>query len=140
MAPPSHTHVHPTSPASQAERAATWLSLACAVHCLVVPVAMSLMPMLGLSGFALSERVETLLTCLVVASALAAIIWGYRRHRDARVVLATTFGLGAYLSGHALEGSVVGLVLAVSGALLLAASSFIGARLAHHCEEATCAG
>lgn len=139
MAPPSRTHVHPTSPASQAERAATWLSLACAVHCLVVPVGMSLMPMVGLSGFALSEGVEAVLTCLVVASAVAGVSWGYRRHRDARIVLATTFGLGGYLLGHALEGSAVGLVLAVSGALLLAASSFVGARLAHQCEEATCA-
>lgn len=140
MAPLPHTHVHSASPASQAERAATWLSLACAVHCLVVPVGMSLMPMVGLSGFTLSEPAEAVLTSLVVASALAAVTWGYRRHRDARIVLATTFGLGSYLLGHALEGSAVGLVLAVGGALLLAASSFVGARLAHQCEEVSCAG
>jgi hypothetical protein len=124
---------------SQAERAATWLSLACAVHCLVLPLAMSVMPMLGASGIAFDHRTELALTVLVVASALLGGVWGYRRHRDARIVLASVSGLVAYLVGHLLEGSWVGVALAVCGGLMLAASSFIGARLAHHCEDAGCA-
>jgi hypothetical protein len=131
-------HVH-GRPASQAERAAAWLSLACAVHCLVVPVAMSVMPLVGASGIALGEGAHTALTLLVVASALLGVAWGYRRHRDLRVVFATGVGLCAYLVGHFLEGSWQGVALAVSGGLLLAASSFLGGRLAHHCDDASCA-
>lgn len=122
------------------ERAATWLSLACAVHCLVVPVAMSVLPLIGAAGIAdLSPAMEHLLTLLVVASATAGGAWGYRRHRDQRVIYATGFGLLAYLVGHSLEGSWPGIALAVSGALVLAASSFLSARLQHACEDARCA-
>jgi hypothetical protein len=109
------------------------------VHCLVLPFAMSVMPMVGASGIAFDHRTELALTVLVVASALLGGFWGYRRHRDTRIVLASAGGLAAYLVGHLLEGWWVGVALSVSGGLMLAASSFIGARLAHHCEDAGCA-
>jgi len=125
---------------SHAERAATWLSLACAVHCLVMPLAISVMPLLGASGVThLGPTAEHAMTLLVVASALAGVVWGYRRHRDVRVVYATLVGLGAYLIGHAFEGSWYGLVIAVLGALTLAASSFSSARMSHaHSHDEAC--
>jgi len=137
---PSPSRSHHAAPASERtlERAATWLSLACAVHCLVMPLAMSVMPLLGASGISdLSPRAELLLSVLVVASAGAGVFWGYRRHRDVRVVIATATGLVAYLVGHLFEDSWPGMALAVLGALVLAASSFLSARLSHvhdaHC-------
>lgn len=138
---PAH-HVHAArSYASHAERAATWLSVACAVHCLVVPVAMSVMPVIGASGLVhFSPAVELLLTLLVVASAVAGVTWGYRRHRDARIVMATGIGLAAYVVGHLHEDSWYGIGLAVGGALVLAGSSLLGARLSHTCADARCAG
>lgn len=135
-----HRHTHAHRPASQAERAAAWLSLACALHCLLVPVTMSVLPLVGAAGFALTERAELALSIGVVGSALLGLFWGYRRHRDLRVVLATLIGLTAYLVGHAYEESWVGLSLAVGGGLVLAGSAFLGGRLAHHCEDAQCAG
>jgi hypothetical protein len=122
------------------ERAATWLSLACAVHCLLMPLAISAMPLLGASGRLadLGPGTEMGLSVLVVASAGAGIIWGYRRHRDARVVLATGAGLLIYLVGHAYEDSWPGMVLAVLGALTLAASSFLSTRLSHVHDAAHC--
>ena len=134
-----HRHTHARRPASQVERAAAWLSLACALHCLLVPVTMSLLPLVGAAGFAVSERTEAMLSIAVVGSALLGLFWGYRRHRDVRVVLATLTGLAAYLVGHAFEGSWVGLSLAVAGGIVLAGSAFLGGRLAHHCEDAQCA-
>jgi len=144
MSSPRAGHVHVTSErrpsASTAERAATWLSLACAVHCLVVPVAMSVMPLLGASGVTdLAPEAELALTLMVVTSAIAGVTWGYRRHRDGRVVLATGVGLAAYLIGHLHEGSWYGLGLGVAGALVLAGSSFLGARLSHACSDPGCA-
>ena len=122
------------------ERAATWLSLACAAHCLIVPVAVTVMPLLGASFASnLSEGVEHALTGLVVASALGGVFWGYRRHRDLKVVLATAAGLVVYLIGHVLEGSITGLTLGVLGALVLASSSFLSARLQHAADDPHCA-
>lgn len=125
---------------SPAERVATWLSLACAVHCLLVPIAVSTLPLLGATGLTeLGSAAELLLTALVVASAIAGASWGYRRHHDLRVVLSAGVGLVAYLLGHLLHGSWYGVALAVGGALMLAASSFVSARLSHICKEPSCA-
>jgi len=133
---------------SRAERAATWLSLACAVHCLLMPIAISVMPLLSASSVThLGPTADNVLTLLVVASALAGLGWGYRRHRDMRVVYATGVGLAAYLLGHApghafgdaLAHSWYGMALAVLGALTLAGSSFLSARLSHACQTASCA-
>ncbi len=117
---------------SHLERVATWLSLACAVHCLVMPIALSALPLLGSSGFTrVGSSADLLLTLLVVASALAGSAWGYRRHRDSRIVIGTGVGLATYLLGHLFERAWYGVGLAVAGALVLAASSFISARLSH---------
>jgi xanthine/uracil permease len=129
-APHSHSH-ESTRDASPIERAASWLSLACAVHCLVMPAALALLPLLGTSSFQLDERIDHMLSALVFVSAIAGAIWGYRRHRDARFFAATALGLVCYLAGHALEPRWYGVAAAILGALVLATSSFLGARLGH---------
>src|SRR4051794_11114313 len=67
----SHGHTHAARAAgtqgvrvsTRAERAATWLSLACAVHCLLMPIAISVMPLLGASGVTnLGPTAEAILT------------------------------------------------------------------------------
>jgi hypothetical protein len=112
-----------------------------------MPIAISVMPLLGASGVTqLGPVAETVLTLLVVASALAGVVWGYRRHRDVRVVYATGLGLAAYVVGHApghafgeaLAHSWYGMALAILGALTLAGSSFLSARLSHACTSAAC--
>ncbi|HEX5656781.1 MAG TPA: MerC domain-containing protein [Polyangiales bacterium] len=129
--------------ASHLERAASWLSLACAVHCLVMPAALALLPVLGATTFQLSEGVDHVLSALVIVSATAGAVWGYRRHHDVRFLIVTAIGLVCYLAGHALEPRWYGVVTAVLGALVLAASSFLGARLGHaavhpHHADASC--
>jgi uncharacterized membrane protein (UPF0136 family) len=128
--PPSHSPEHARD-ASHIERAASWLSLACAVHCLVMPAALALLPVLGASSFELDEGLDFALNALVFVSAIAGTIWGYRRHHDGRFVVATALGLTLYLAGHALEPRWYGVISAVVGALVLAASSFLGARSGH---------
>jgi hypothetical protein len=119
---------------------ATWLSLACAVHCLVFPIALSVLPLYSAAGFfAFGPSTELALTVMVVVSSVAGVAWGYRRHSDARVLYATATGLAVYLAGHTLEPAWFGTALAIVGALTLAASSFASARLSHHVNHASCA-
>lgn len=123
------------------ERAATWLSAACAVHCLLVPVASALVPLVGASGRAsmLDERYEDWLHVLVVGFGLMSLLIGYRRHREARIAAAMGLGLVLYLAGHAVEGAWYGVLVSVVGGLGLAAASFWSARRGHmhqaHCEH-----
>jgi hypothetical protein len=91
----------PARDVTHLERAASWLSLACAVHCLVMPVALALLPVLGASSLALNEDLDHVLTALVLVSASGGAIWGYRRHHDARFLVATAVGLACYLAGTA---------------------------------------
>lgn len=115
------------------ERIATWLSAACAVHCLLVPVASALVPLVGVSTQAsqLDERYEDWLHLLVVAGGLLSLLVGYRRHREARIAAAMALGIALYLVGHAAESAWYGVVISVVGGLGLAAASFWSARRGH---------
>jgi uncharacterized membrane protein YhaH (DUF805 family) len=134
-----HLHVHPEDEFEprRLERAATWLSVACAVHCLVVPLAVTLLPALGASqSLHMSAAAEHILTLLVVLSVSAGAAWGFRRHRDLRIAGFMLLGLIVYLVGHALDGSPYAQSLSVLGALSLAAASFASARLTQTtCEQ-----
>lgn len=126
------------------ERVATWLSAACAVHCLLVPVASALVPLVGVSGHAsrLDGRYEDWLHVLVVAGGLLSLLVGYRRHREARIAAAMGLGIALYLAGHAAEHAWYGVLISVVGGLGLAAASFWSARQGHthgHAHGAHCA-
>jgi hypothetical protein len=124
------------------ERAATWISAACAVHCMLVPVASALVPLVGVGSQAshLNERYEDWLHLLVVAGGLLSLLVGYRRHREARIAAAMGLGIALYLVGHAAEQAWYGMLISVAGGLGLAAASFWSARRGHaHAHGEHCA-
>lgn len=84
----------------------------------------------------MNAGLDRALTTLVVLSVGLATVWGFRRHRDLRIVAAVALGMAVYLWGHALEGTGYGTPVSVLGGLLLGAASFAGARLGHSCEHA----
>ena len=113
---------------SHAERAATWLSLACAVHCLLMPIAIgrhAAARRVGRHASRFYRRVRPDL--LVIVSALLGVTWGYRRHRDtARRVRHRRRPRRLPDGARARRGRVFaeswyGIGLAVLGALTLAA-------------------
>lgn len=129
------TSTHDLEP-RKLERAATWLSLACAVHCLVFPLIGGLLPALGASHLvSAGSGLDTVLTLTVMGSVVASGALGFSRHRDLRVLGSMAAGLVLYLLGHALEGQTLGLALSICGALVLASSSFFSARLSQTCEH-----
>jgi hypothetical protein len=112
------------------ERAATWLSAACALHCLLMPLVMTLLPALGATrAMSMSANLELGLTLFVVLSVSAGTVWGFRRHRDWKLTGAMLAGLGIYLLGHVYHSASFGQALSVLGALALATLSFVSARL-----------
>ena len=132
MSSPAHESTS-TASGRWLERAATWLSAACAVHCLLVPVASALVPLVGVGSQAsrIDDRYEDWLHLLVVAGGLLSLLVGYRRHREARIAAAMGLGIALYLVGHAAEQAWYGVAISVIGGLGLAAASFWSARRGH---------
>jgi hypothetical protein len=125
------------------ERAATWVSLACAVHCLVVPLLAAGLPLVaGVSPALLHHPLlELAFVVTVLGGAGLTAFWGFRSHRDPRVLAVLLAGVMLYVVGHALDGWSAS-VLSIAGALLLAAASFASARLTHthtHTHDESCA-
>jgi hypothetical protein len=113
------------------ERLTGFLSAACAVHCLLTPLVVAALPLVGSSGAALSGGGELLLSALVLISGTATLLLGYRRHRDLRSVALIGGFLLLYLIGHARETTWYGTALSIVAGLGLAAASFWSARLGH---------
>jgi hypothetical protein len=119
------------------ERLTTWLSVACAVHCIVMPLLSGLLPALGATQvLEAGSGLETVLTVLVVVSVGAGGVVGFLRHRDLRVVWGLGAGLAIYLVGHILEQSPIGFAAAILGAAVLAGASIMSARLSQTCDHA----
>jgi hypothetical protein len=114
------------------ERAATWVSVACALHCLLVPLFAAGLPLAAGASASLLHHpaLELAFAAVVLGGAAFTAIWGFRRHRDGRVLALLGVGLGLYALGHGLDGWS-GRTLSVVGALLLAAASLTSARLTH---------
>lgn len=132
----SRAHGH-TEQVAGLERAATWLSLGCALHCLATPLLAAGLPLAGASAsFVHHPVLEVGLSALVLIGVLLTAVLGYRRHRDVRVLVALGAGLVLYLLGHVGDGWP-SRVVSIAGALSLSVASVASARLSHthseHC-------
>jgi hypothetical protein len=137
-APPDSAGSAPAG--ARLERAAAWLSAACAVHCLLLPVGAALLPLLGVSAFgSLGRTADVALSLLVVVGGVASALLGFRRHRELRLSLVMAGCVLLYLAGHGLEQAWYGRALAIAGGVGLALASFASARLGHHHAPETCA-
>jgi hypothetical protein len=122
------------------ERAAAWLSAACAVHCLLLPLGAALLPLLGVSALGtLGRSADVVLSLLVVVGGIASALLGFRRHRELRLSLLMAGCVLLYLAGHALDQAWYGRALAIVGGLGLALASFTSARLGHTHAPDSCA-
>ncbi len=66
------------------DRAGTVASFLCAIHCALMPLVITLLPLLGL-GFLSSEPMEWLLLSVSATLGVISICFGFRQHRSRRV-------------------------------------------------------
>jgi len=99
------------------------LSATCAIHCLLLPVALVLLPSLAVLPVG-DESFHQLLIVLVMPASIFALTMGCRRHRYWRVMVCGFAGLLllllAALAGHDLLGEFWEKVLTIIGASLVA--------------------
>jgi hypothetical protein len=82
------------------DRAGAIASFACAIHCVALPFAISLLPLLGLS-FLADERFDWLLLALAVGAGVLSLLPSYfRHHRKARTLILFVFGFALIFVAH----------------------------------------
>lgn len=85
------------------DRTAVGLAVICAIHCLLLPVLLVVLPILGTSFWA-SENFHLWMVFLVMPTTLAAVFMGCRKHKDRWVAGLSAIGLVvllvAFFVGH----------------------------------------
>ena len=75
-----------------------FLSLACAIHCIAIPILVVILPLAGLSFF-LSQTVEKIFVIASITLAAFNLCWGYTIHREVRVLLMFVAAAAMLISG-----------------------------------------
>lgn len=117
------------------DKAGATASLACAVHCAVMPLVVTLLPLLGLS-FLADERMEWMLLGLSALLGSCSLCLGYREHRKWQALLPLSLGLTALVLGRLLEerhSEAAGVAGVVLGGCMVAAAHFVNRRLCRAC-------
>jgi hypothetical protein len=124
------------------DRVGATASLLCAVHCVLLPFVLALLPLFGLAflGGDLFERV--FVTCAALLASIS-ILTAYRRHRRAHALLLMVPGIVLLLMGVAINLDVhvaLHTLCEVSGGSLLASAHVANLVLAHRHHRPTWVG
>ncbi|EEB78821.1 MAG: MerC domain-containing protein [Halioglobus sp.] len=124
-----------------ADKAAIGLSLLCAVHCLLLPLSIALLPSLAVYGLA-DEAFHTWIILAVIPLSAFALTMGCKKHRRTDVLYIGAFGLLLLcltpLLGHELLGEAGEKILTLSGAALIATSHIKNFRLCRSEDACAC--
>lgn len=116
------------------DKAGAILSFTCAVHCLAFPLLIVVLPWIGM-GFLLDEKVEFFFVTGSLLLATTSFCWGYRLHRNTRLLLMFGICVVMILVGKLCLQEPVGLWLSVPGALGLATGHLINRKLCQSCGD-----
>jgi len=118
-------------------------SIVCAIHCALLPVAIAVLPSLGIAVW-LGDGFEQAFVLFATLLGLFSVVWGYRRHGAIRALGLLLPGLAVLWAGvlyaplhHALVPHAVAMTL---GGTLVGLAHVANLRLNHgHVHDATCA-
>lgn len=122
-----------SKPTGILDNAAVTLSGLCLLHCLALPVLVAALPFLGQFS---EEHFHFQMLVVVLPVSLVAFTYGFRRHRDRRIVAWGGAGmlllvLGATVA-HSSYGVVADRLVTICAVLILAATHYLNNRLSRH--------
>ena len=121
-----------------ADKAAIGLSMACAVHCLAVPVLVVLLPAVA-SFYLFDEAFHLWMLVAVVPTSVVALTLGCRKHGSYAVLVPGLLGIATLCAavwiGHDVLGEQGEKLLTVLGATMVAAGHLWNHRL---CSRSSC--
>ena len=110
------------------------LSLACAMHCILMPFVLTLLPLLGL-GLLAHSKFEIGMFIATVTLASASLCWGTTKHKESRILLFVVAAVVLfYLAGFSAHDRQESIYVAIGG-ICLAAGHIINRRLCNSCKE-----
>jgi hypothetical protein len=119
------------------DKAAIGLSFVCTVHCLLLPIALLMVPTLAASTFG-DERFHQWMLIAVLPTSLIALAMGCRQHQNKSVLIIGLLGLTtlslAIFFGHDLLGDMGEKIASVLGASLIALGHFKNHTLCKHAQ------
>lgn len=123
----------PDTALRQADRVGFAASFLCALHCALLPLALSLLPAIGLN---LGGRVDFDQAFVIFATllGLSTLTLGYRRHRAFRAWALLLPGLALVWAGsftHLHDHTLAHAAIMTAGGLLLAGAHLLNLRLTH---------
>ncbi len=119
------------------DKAGATASLTCAVHCAAMPLAVTLLPLVGLS-FLADERLEWSLLGLSALLGVSSLCLGFREHGHRRALAILAVGLSLVALGRTAEERQWGrasVLVVVLGGSTVAASHLLNRRLCHTCRR-----
>ena len=117
-------------------------SLLCAVHCALMPVLVTLLPLVGL-GFLATEPVEWALVAMSGLLGMSSQRLGFREHGKRRALATLTVGLALLVLGRvseAREWGAWGVPVLVVGGCVVALSHVVNGRLCRSCRACSSSG
>lgn len=113
-------------------------SILCALHCLLVPILLTIFPS-SISLFLQDESFHHLMVWFVVPSSLIAVFLGCRKHKDFKILAGVSLGLTiivlTVLFGHDFLGEQGEKIATIVGAVFLAISHIRNYKL---CRKSDC--
>ena len=108
------------------------LSFACAIHCIAMPLLVTVLPLIGL-GFLASEPAELYLISGAILLAIGSLVWGVRHHRSWRALLILIVALAFIATSRtAVEGTFEVVFYSIGG-IGLASAHLVNRHLCRAC-------
>jgi hypothetical protein len=119
---------------SRIDRLGVGVSSLCAIHCAIVPVAATVLPLLGF-GFLADKRIEHTVLLVSIALASDSVCWGIRIHRQRRILVLFGAALLLMLAGRGFTEGSAEATLVVLGAALFVCGHLVNHYLCRRCQR-----
>jgi len=120
------------------------LSSVCLVHCLITPVAVTMLPIISLNTFVEDLLFHQLMLWIVLPTSVAALFLGCRKHKKIAIAGTGIIGMAILILvaayGHDVFGEAGEKVATSIGGLILALSHYLNYRACQNitCEDKNC--
>ena len=123
------------------DKAGMIASITCAIHCMIMPLVVTLLPIFGLSLFA-TEEFEWILLMVSAMLGVTSLCFGFKKHKSFRAFSFLGIGLTFLVIGRLAHEHVshfrvftfdIYLLFLVAGAILVALSHWLNNKLCKSC-------